>query len=193
MYGRCEQCGERVEMKASGPSARYCSARCRQRAYRARCKKQLPARMRELPRWTAAAGKRPVTTDGAPASSTDAQTWTSHEEVVGGPHGVMLGGGLACIDLDHCLSARGKLAPWAREIIDAVPGAVVERSVSKRGIHIFGLLPEAPGRRRGRAEVYSRARFIRTTEDIYRVGKIIDLQPAVTKLNSLERRGEIPT
>lgn len=108
------------------------------------------------------------------------------------PHGVMLGGGLACIDLDHCLSARGKLAPWAKEIIDAVPGAVVERSVSGRGLHIFGLLPEAPGRRRSKAEVYSRARFIRTTEDIWRAGKIIDLQPAVNKLHSLERRGEIP-
>ncbi|QGU03113.1 hypothetical protein CKALI_11345 [Corynebacterium kalinowskii] len=193
MSSCCEQCGERLEIKVSGPSARYCSGKCRQRAYRRRCKQQLPARMRQLDRWTVADGKRPVTACGAPASSTDASTWGSYEQVSSRPHGIMLGGGIACIDLDHCINGRGQLAPWASEIINAAPGAVVERSMSGRGLHVFGLLPEAPGRRRGHAEVYSRARFIRTTENIYRPGRLVDLEPAVKKLNALARAGDIPT
>lgn len=148
--------------------------------------------MRELDRWTAAEGKRPVTVDGKPASSTDPQTWTTYEQVHSKPHGVMLGGGLACIDLDRCINRRGKLAPWAKTIIAAAPGAVVERSLSRRGLHVFGLLPEAKGIRHGCVEIYSKARFIRTTEDIYRIGGLVDLAPAVKKATQLLREGSVP-
>ena len=185
-------CGERLGIPTRGRSPRFCSSACRQRSYRQRQREQLPVRMRELDRWTAAEGKRPVTVDGAPASSTDAQTWASYEQVKGLPHGVMLGGGLACIDLDGCISRRGKLAPWAKAIIAAVPGAVVEKSLSRRGLHVFGLLPEAKGIRRGCVEVYSRSRFIRTTEDIYRPGGLVDLGPAVKKAAQLLREGSVP-
>lgn len=188
----CEHCETKLGIPSRGPSPRFCSPACRQAAYRARCRKQLPARMRELDRWVAADGKRPLTVAGRPASSTDPSTWSTHSEVAAGPHGVMLGGGLACIDLDDCLNSRGRLADWAADILAAVPGAVVERSLSGRGLHIFGLLPEAPGRRRGNAEVYSRSRFIRTTEAIYRPGSLVDLAPAVAKLTTLANRGEIP-
>ena len=179
-------------MSARGRSPRFCSGACRQKAYRSRSKEQLPARMRQLDRWTVADGKRPVTVSGTAASSTRPETWATHAEVKDQPHGVMLGGGLACIDLDHCINRRGHLAPWAREILNSVPGAVVERSVSKSGLHIFGLLPEAPGRKQGRVETYSRERFIRTTEDIYRQGSLVDLGPAVKKIASLVKGGSIP-
>lgn len=188
----CEVCEARLEIPTRGRSPRFCSPACRQKAYRRRRREQLPARMRDLPRWTAADGKRPVTVAGSPASTTKPETWTTHAEVQGGPHGVMLGGGLACIDLDHCITRRGKVADWAAEIIRAVPGAVVERSVSRRGLHVFGLFPEGPGRRRGCVEVYSRTRFIRTTEDIYRMGGLVDLAPAVRVATALQREGRIP-
>ena len=188
----CKHCGDPIEGITFGRTPTYCSGRCRTAAYRQRRTEHLPARIHELDRWTAADGKRPVTPEGSPASSTDATTWRSYVEVKDHDHGVMLGGGLACIDLDGCLSPRGKLAPWAEEIIRAAPGAVVERSVSKRGLHVFGLLPETKGTRAGSAEIYSRARFIRTTEDIYRPGTLVDLAPTVARIRALHRAGAIP-
>lgn len=179
----CVHCGGTLPAGVnSGRTPRYCSGRCRTAAYRARRAEQLPADMRALPRWTSAAGKRPITPTGTPASSTDPGTWSSYSEVAGGPRGVMLGGGLACIDLDHCIGPRGGLSALARAVLAAVPGAVVEKSISGRGLHVFGLLPEAPGIRRAGVEVYSRARFIRTTEDIYRPGSLVDLSPALDVL-----------
>jgi hypothetical protein len=41
-------------------------------------------------------------------------------------------------------------------------------------------------------EIYSRARFIRTTEDIYRMGGLVDLAPAVKMAAALQREGRIP-
>ena len=63
-------------------------------------------------RWTRRVGKRPVMIDGRPASSTDPKTWGTFAEVqrgAGDGFGVMLGDGLACYDLDHCL-VGGKVA-----------------------------------------------------------------------------------
>lgn len=192
MASTCEVCGNRLEIPTRGRSPKYCSSRCRQRACRARKLTQLPRRLRDLPRWTAANGKRPITPSGRPASSTDESTWTSYDNVANLPHGIMLGGGIACIDLDRCINRRGQVASWAQKIISTVPTAVVERSVSGRGLHIFGLLPESKGTRRGCAEIYSRARFIRTTENIFRAGCLVDLAPAVTVIERMHRNGEIP-
>lgn len=188
----CEICGARLDIPTRGRSPRFCSDRCRQKACRARKQTKLPQRLRKLPRWTAAKGKRPMTTDGRPASSTDPLTWTSYSNVKDKPHGIMLGGGIACIDLDQCLNHRGEIADWAREIIEAVPKAVIEKSLSETGLHIFGLLPETPGKRKGCAEIYSRQRFIRTTENIYRTGELIDLAPAITTIDRLHKAGKIP-
>lgn len=84
----------------------------------------------------------------------------------------MLGGGLACHDLDHAL-AGGGLKPWAREVLDGItePILFAEVSVSGEGLHVFVEAPEGPGRKRkvgdGGHEFYSRARFIRTTLEKY--------------------------
>ena len=168
----CEMCGSVIEVR-SGRVPRFCSGACRQRAYRARSKRR--ARFMELAegRWVRARGKRPVMVSGAPASSTDSSTWSSHAVVVasraGDGLGVMLGGGLACLDLDDCFDESGRLLQWGREAIDSLggPALFVERSMSGRGLHVFHEAPEGPGSRRGGVELYKKSRFIRTTFDAY--------------------------
>lgn len=119
-------------------------------------------------RWVRADGKRPIRVDGRPASSTNASTWASFDEVragAGDGFGVMLGGGLACWDLDGCFT-DGVLSERAREILADVSPIWVERSVSGRGLHVFVEAPEGPGRREGGGvEFYSRSRFILVTGD----------------------------
>src|SRR5689334_1186809 len=65
--------------------------------------------------------KVPYQLNDTHASSTDPSTWCTFAEAqagVGGYTGVgvMMGEGLGCVDLDHCV-ADGKIMPWAREII----------------------------------------------------------------------------
>lgn len=138
-------------------------------------------------RWTRADGKRPIQTDGTPASSTNPDTWTTYDQVVTGEnlpgdgYGVMLGEGLGCYDLDNALDENGKMKPWAQTIVSHVlddrsrPVLFMERSVSGRGVHVFVEAPERPGYRRevidGSIEFYSWARFIRVTGD--KVGSVI--------------------
>ena len=114
-------------------------------------------------------GKRPVTVDGRPASTTDSSTWATLAQVrasrAGDGFGVMLGSGLGCYDLDDVTDAQ------VRDFLMGVPEPVlfVERSVSGRGAHIFVEAPESPGWKRTvdgiSVERYTRARFIRTTFD----------------------------
>lgn len=131
--------------------------------------------MRALPRWTRAAGKRPITITGEPASTTKPTTWSRFAEVENDAHGIMLGGGLGCIDLDSCFTAEGDLTPLARRIVAKNPGAFIEISQSGKGLHIFGLRPEGPGLRRQGIEVYSWGRFIRTTGEVYQRGGLEEL------------------
>jgi primase-polymerase (primpol)-like protein len=75
----------------------------------------------------------------------------------------MLGGGLACFDLDHVTDEQ------ARSFIESVslPVVFVERSVSGTGVHVFVEAGEQAGSRRVvdgvSVEFYSRQRFIRVT------------------------------
>lgn len=115
--------------------------------------------------------------DGTPASSTDSQTWDDFKTVrsgAGDGFGFMLGDGFGCIDLDDCL-AGGAVSDRAREVLEANPGCFVEYSVSGQGLHVFGLLGERRGMKRRGIEVYSRARFIRTTGRVYRRGGLGEL------------------
>lgn len=122
--------------------------------------------MSSRPRWTRRDGKRPITTMGRSASSTNTSTWATLREVLdsraGDGIGFMLGGGIGCIDLDHCLGG-GRLSPLARSVLDALPATYVEVSPSGTGLHVFGLLPERAGRKVPGAEVYARARFMTVT------------------------------
>ena len=163
----CEWCGSDLPVRAGrGRLARFCSGRCRVAAHRA--KGRLPVEMTARRAWVRRDGKRPIRCDGSPASSTDSSTWSTYREVLastaGDGFGVMLGDGLACFDLDHCLEG-GVLAPWAADVLATIEAPLwVERSMSGTGLHAFANAPEGPGRR-GRFEFYSRARFIAVTGD----------------------------
>lgn len=155
----CVQCGEGFVGRAD---ARFCSPSCRVASHRARKVPSLPSVMTSSPRWTSRQGKRPTQVDGSPASSTDPSTWTSYDRVKGKPHGFMLGGGIGCWDLDGCL-VDGVLSDEARAILDAADPIWCEISMSGKGLHIFVKADEAPGRRDGGVEFYSRSRFIAVT------------------------------
>ena len=166
---KCEKCGGLVPVR-SGRVPKFCSSRCRQSAYRARKKAEgLPARMTGVDRWTRCVGKRPITVEGRSASSTDESTWTTFKSVCGGPgdgFGVMLGDGLACLDLDHCFDG-GELTDWARREIGVIESPIwIERSISGDGIHVFfegrGVFSKHPG-----VEWYFHSRFIRVTGNRY--------------------------
>lgn len=152
--------------------ARYCSGRCRVAAHRAR--RQVPAEMRSRDRWVRRTVKKvPMTTKGRAASSTDAATWCSYRDAVRSRAGVgvgfvLNGDGIACIDLDHCLSG-GRVASWAQRILDRLPATYVEVSPSGDGLHVFGYALVGRGRRvrvdGGQAEIYDRGRYIAVTRD----------------------------
>lgn len=157
----CGNCGGSVKLARAG--ARFCSTRCRVAAHRRR----VPESLARLHRWTRADGKRPVTVSGDPASSTDPATWASFATVQAGAgdgFGVMLGDGLGCLDLDHCLDGD-VLAGWARERMDAlrVPVLFIERSVSGAGLHVFTAEPEGRSVQGGWGGHYRHSRFIRVT------------------------------
>lgn len=126
--------------------------------------------MVELRRWVRRDDRKaPRRLDGGYASATRPETWADYRVASAAPVGVGLGyvlaagDGVACIDLDHCLT-DGLLAPWAREILDRCPPTFVEVSPGGDGLHIWGRAEVARGRRIRRdgaaIEVYGRGRYI---------------------------------
>lgn len=165
---RCEECGVYlgVSQAHGGSQMRYCSSACRQRAYRER--KAISAKLKAMPRWARAAGKRPIMPDGRPASTTDPSTWNPYDRVVSGAGdglGIMLGDGLACYDIDHCLG-KDQLPELLARVRE--PIIFAEISVSGTGLHIF-VRSHAKSYKRDGIEFYSRARFIRMTGRRYRI------------------------
>ena len=159
----CDACGsEFIQNSGRGRKARFCATRCRMRSHRAN---RLPAEMTTGRRWAAADGKRPVQADGRPASTTNPNTWVTFRDVQHMPHGVMLGDGLGCYDLDHVTDEQAR----AFAALITEPIVFVERSMSGNGVHIFIEAPEARGWKRVidgvSVERYTRARFIRVTGD----------------------------
>jgi len=115
--------------------------------------------------------KRPITIAGRPASSTDPATWCAWWDALGSTAGdglgFALGGGFACIDLDHCYDRRNHLTDWAKMLLAPVEGRTyIETSPSGDGLHIWGrCAPRAGVRARGlvTAEAYSRDRYMTVT------------------------------
>ena len=140
--------------------------------------------------------KIPFQRCGKHASSTDETTWCSYAEAqdsVGSYTGVgvMMGDGLGCVDLDHCVS-DGQVMPWAREIIIALD-SYAEFSPSGSGVHILGEDIALPGKGRkrpfetGAVEIYDTARFLTFT------GKWLpktpaDILPRGSQFNELYER-----
>lgn len=118
--------------------------------------------------------KIPYQLNGTHASSTDPATWCTYADAhaaVGSftGAGVVMGQGLGCVDLDHCVDpSTGKIAPWAREIIIGLD-SYSEFSPSGTGVHILATDIELPGKGRkrpyesGAVEVYDTARFLTFT------------------------------
>lgn len=168
---RCEHCEGNLPATARS-DARFCASRCRVAAHRRR--NTLPSAMTSERRWVRrAANKMPMTVSGRAASSTDPKTWTTHaaatESTAGVGLGFVLGGGFGCVDLDHCIDG-GQVAPWAAKILAKAPETFIERSPSGHGIHIWGRLPERPGRKMRTGpvavEFYSVGRYITVTGDV---------------------------
>lgn len=145
-----------------------CSGRCRTAVCRAR-QREVPAELVERARWVRRdAAKVPLRADGkGAASSTNASTWSTYRAAVRSTVGVGLGfvldgDGVVCLDLDHCIE-DGRIADWARAIIDACPPTFTEVSQSGHGLHIWGYgeVGKASVIRDGRhIEVYGRGRYI---------------------------------
>ena len=162
----CAYCGGGMLLVRAG--SRFCSQKCG--TYYRRKRNKLPARMaagRRFVRYSAQ--KVPLTVGGRAASSTNPASWTTLDKArrarVGVGVGYVLGDGIGCIDLDDYFTGD-ELKPWAAEIIAANPDTFTEVSMSGRGLHVFGLLPEGAGRviRDGRKiEVYSVGRYIALT------------------------------
>lgn len=126
--------------------------------------------------------KVPFTAAGAYASSTNPDTWTTFHEAntstVGVGLGYVLGDGIGCIDLDHCILG-GKLDYEAEIFIDNYPGNYIEVSPSGDGLHIWGAAAEAPGTKRNinglSIERYSTGRYITITGNVYQHGALLPL------------------
>jgi hypothetical protein len=165
----------------------------------------VPPELRARPQWVLwrygprrKDGKRPKlpysTGTRRAADTTDPASWGSFDQAaaalasnryfdgigfVFGPDDPFTG-----VDLDGCIDAEGKIAPWAYQVLDQLPGAYVELSPSGTGVHaiVRAQLP-GPGRRRGQLECYDRERYFTITgRAMVEPGPIADAQAAITEL-----------
>lgn len=138
--------------------------------------------MLERTRWVNHRYKRPVNPkNNTWASVTDPITWGTYAQAQDNQLGLgfVLGDGIACIDLDHCLDENGTPNEPTRELLDFYEGSYVEVSPSGQGLHIWGTCPERNGFRRtwkGQSvEFYSTGRYITVTGKIFRPGQLLPL------------------
>ncbi|ARC55991.1 hypothetical protein AS850_02745 [Frondihabitans sp. 762G35] len=139
--------------------------------------------MTERERWIRyESTKRPVTVAGGAASSTDPDTWSSYGQAKASTAGVglgfVLGDGIGCIDLDHCLMDGLPDAAAAR-FLKGFAGHYIEVSPSGDGLHIWGTCDERPGTRRHEGELsverYSTGRYITVTGRVFQNGALLPL------------------
>ena len=139
-----------------------------------------PQELTALDRWaqsnfdheTHILNKRPLTPSGAPASSTNATTWSSFDDVMMGDRiGYMMGEGrFTVIDLDAPKDATAEegevFQAYAANVI-RIFDSYTEVSNSGKGYHIFveGQLANSVGRRKrkGAVEIYSDFRYLIVT------------------------------
>ena len=182
----CEWCG--VSIVSRNAQARFCTPKHRVRAHRA--KTGIPHELTSRDRWVrwdlenrkGRQEKVPKQTISGNASSTNPNTWASHVEAtkseIGIGLGYVLGDGIGCIDLDHCL-VDGKPTPATTAYLSDYPNHYIEISPSGDGLHIWGYRDEKPGRKQTinglSVETYSTGRYITVTGNIYQHGKLLPL------------------
>lgn len=173
----CGWCGRNIVNK--NRHARYCSSKCRVYAHRS----PVPAELIQRDRWVRyATNKRPLTTMGQAASSTNPSTWASYADAKASTAGVglgfVLGDGIGCIDLDNCIT-DGEITPEAANFISDYPQHHIEISPSGNGLHIWGTADEAAGSVKTidgvSVERYSQGRYITVTGNIYQRGRLLPL------------------
>ena len=166
----CAHCSSSLPVVRRGDTV-FCSSRCRVAAHRS-----LPAeQLRLIDRWVRySPTKVPLTTNGDNASSTNPSTWcdfaTAAASQIGAGFGFVLTNAdrIACVDIDHCLDGRGRLLPWAQDIIAGVPDTYIEVSPSGDGLHVWGLADIDKGRKVGGVEVYGSGRYMTVTAQRWR-------------------------
>lgn len=101
--------------------------------------------------------------------------------------GFVLGEGIGCIDLDHCI-VGGELSEGAAAILSMLPATWVEVSPSGDGLHIWGRFSKS-GRSVGTfmgqpVEVYDRARYVTVTGHRFKDAPVVlaDLGGVVNEL-----------
>ena len=145
--------------------------------------RHIPNPMRQNPRWVNYNDKKapidPAT--GHYASTSNPDTWaTLTNALQNSPKiGYVLGQGIACIDLDHCITTTGTLTEPAHQIVNHYPNNLIEISPSGQGLHIWGLAEEMPGFKKSwhgqDIEFYSTGRYITVTGNIYQEGNLYPL------------------
>jgi hypothetical protein len=96
---------------------------------------------------------------------------------------------LVAFDLDNAIDSKGKILPWAQNIIDRLAGAYVEKSSSNKGFHIFAMGVK-PGPRisksypdNGKLEIYDANKAIRLTgQQCSPCDQLIDLSPIIADI-----------
>lgn len=116
---------------------------------------------------------------GKMAKSDDPTTWATFDEAreYAKYHGGValayaLDGkdGIACIDLDDCITENGDFSEFAHKVYNAADGMYCEKSVSGKGLHFFGKTKGMDVRTfstDGEMEFYRGAHFIAMTGDYY--------------------------
>lgn len=178
-------------------------------------RKNVPEEMKARDNWVAITtfekengkiGKRPIDCNtGKYAEADDSKTWTSFEKACkfARENGCVtiayaLDGEdkIACIDLDHCMGDNGDFTELASKTFQLGNGTYCERSLSGKGLHIFGKTEGSDLRsfsQDGDLEYYRSFRFIAMTGDNYGSSELksFDNAPMKALLESkLQKREE---
>lgn len=154
-----------------------------------RLRRNVPEEMKNRPNWVAITtfekengklGKRPIDCNtGKYASDNDSATWADFDTACkfARENGLVtlayaLDGEdkIACIDLDGCMQENGDFTELAQTTFNLGNGTYCERSVSGKGLHVFGKTDGMDLRsfsKDGDMEFYRKSRFIAVTGDYY--------------------------
>ena len=104
---------------------------------------------------------------------------------------------ICCIDLDHCYDEQGNPSELVADLIDKTRGSFAEKSVSGKGVHIFGKTKGMDVRafsKDGKSEFYQKSHFITMTGDVMLKAELKDFDSLPIKdylYDKHERRVEL--